>query len=312
MRNSVIAAVSAASLAALAVSSVAFERAQFPPALHWTDRRPIASLVIGTAAAGWPTNPRGWFLDREVNVTTEAGIAAFQQRLLAWADSSIAIMRQANAQGMITWDIEGEQFPHKTTYIGDPRIVNNLAPEMTDVADLYFQRFRDAGFRVGVTIRPQQLDVTTVDVNMATQREVSDPAALIIEKIRYARRRWGASLFYIDSNANGYIPMNPAVFAHVATAVPGILLIPEHSDFRYYGSTAPYGALRKGFTGTGALSRLLYPESFSVIDTADGLTERNYTAVYRAVAHGDILLFRGWFPAPETPLVRKLLVQKLM
>ena len=32
-----------------------------------------------------------------------------------------------NAQGMITWDIEGQQFRHATTYIGDPRLVETLA-----------------------------------------------------------------------------------------------------------------------------------------------------------------------------------------
>ena len=50
-----------------------------------------------------------------------------------------------NAQGMITWDIEGQEYPHATSYIGDPRKVSLLAPEMEPMADAYFAKFRRGG-----------------------------------------------------------------------------------------------------------------------------------------------------------------------
>ena len=57
-----------------------------------------------------------------------------------------------NAQAAITWDIEGEQFPQGTTFIGDPRLVDTLDPEMSGVIDAYFKKFTDAGIKVGMTI----------------------------------------------------------------------------------------------------------------------------------------------------------------
>src|SRR5271165_4305825 len=128
----------------------------FPMTLNWPDRRPIGALFLSTAAAGYPTNPRGWLMDPKINVFTPAGIANLRTQILAYADNSVAILRGMNAQGMITWDIEGQQFPHSTSYVGDPTQFLATAPEMAEIADAYFQRFTAAGLRVGVCLRPQQ------------------------------------------------------------------------------------------------------------------------------------------------------------
>ena len=98
-----------AAVATLAADVYSDFAAVFPATLNWTDKRPIGQLVLATSAAGYPTNPRGWLLDPNLDTTTTAGIAAFKDRIFAWADQSIAILKQLNAQGMITWDIEGEQ-----------------------------------------------------------------------------------------------------------------------------------------------------------------------------------------------------------
>ncbi len=124
----------------------------FPQELKWTDRRPIGAIFLATGPQEWTGNPRGWFGDERLNVTTPNGRTAFRQRVMDLADAAIGIMRDMNAQGAITWDIEGQQFRHATTYIGDPRMVDTLAPEMGEIADEYFARFRAAGLRTGICV----------------------------------------------------------------------------------------------------------------------------------------------------------------
>jgi hypothetical protein len=276
--------------------------AAFPSTLNWPDRRPIGALFLGTDNTGWPTNPRGWLFDPTVDVTTPPGIAALKTRILAYADTSIGILQGMNAQGMVTWDIEGDQFAHPITYIGDPTLTYTLAPEMTDIADAYFQKFRDAGLRVGVTIRPQQLVFPTT--GPPQQVSVADPTQLLINKVSYAINHWGATLFYVDSNvnANDPNPIDVNVFRTLTTMFPGVLFIPEHANLQYYAYTAPYKELRQGYTSTASDVRFVYPRSFTVIYTADGPIQQNFNQLVTAVQQGDLLLFRGWWPDPQNAL----------
>jgi hypothetical protein len=280
----------------------------FPQTLQWPDRRPIAEIFLTNPNGTYATNPRCWFGDSSVDTTTPAGIAAFQQRVLAFADSSVAICKAENAQAAITWDIEGQQFPQNTSYIGDPRLEPTLAPELDPVIDSYFKKFTDAGIKIGMTIRPQEL-ILSNDNQQAYQQEVADPGALMIQKIQYAKQRWGATVFYVDSNGAPDDPMDPAFFQEVVNAVPGILLIPEHSNMRYYSITAPYGQLNMGVTGTPANVQLAYPQAFSVTTISDADITGNMTALVSAVARGDALFFRGWFAANENPLVTQIYQQ---
>jgi hypothetical protein len=276
-----------------------------PFTLKWPDRRPIGSLIVATSAAGWPKNPRGWLLDPNLDITTSGGLAAFHARLLDWADQSVRILESMNAQGMVTWDVEGEQFPHPTTYIGDPRLVGALAPEMQNVIDEYFARFTRAGLRVGVTIRPQT--VTLLDGGRRVEQTSSDdPAQILIDKIAYARKRWGATLFYIDSNGDPNLPLSFEVIRRVADSYPDVLLMPEHKNAAYYSETAPYAELRGGISSTPEFVRGIYPGAFSVINTADGPIDQEYAELQKAVARGDILMFRAWFADPANEKVKNL------
>ena len=275
-----------------------------PFTLQWPDRRPIGSLIIATAAAGWTRNPRGWLLDSHLDVTTLGGVSLFHDRLLSWADRSVAILKKSNSQGMITWDIEGEQFPHPTTYIGDPRLAETLAPEMSGVLDEYFKRFTSAGLRVGVAIRPQTL--RTSPRTAPEQVSSADPAAVLIEKIAYARQRWGATLFYIDSNGDQILPLSFDVIKRVAEKFPDVLLLPEHKNIAYYSKTAPYSELRGGNVSTPALVYQVYPDAFSVVNTADGQIDQHYSELEKAVSHGDILMFRGWYDDPANVKIRMI------
>ena len=62
----------------------------FPSTLTWTDHRPIASLFLTSYNGTYPKNPRRWFGDGAVDITTPAGVVAFQQRLLKDADGAVA------------------------------------------------------------------------------------------------------------------------------------------------------------------------------------------------------------------------------
>jgi hypothetical protein len=277
----------------------------YPPVLRWPDRRPIGAIMLATANAHWPLNPRGWFLNSSLDVTHPAGKRAFRTELMKWADTSILNLRGMKAQGAITWDIEGEEFAHPATYVGDPRLLDSLDPEMEACVDEYFKRFRDAGLRVGVTIRPQQF-IRSTDGNNATQQPVADPARLLSDKISYAKKRWNATLFYVDSNGDPNFPMDFRILRAVAKENPDILLIPEHSGLFYYAFSAPYGELRRGVTSAPTLARQLYPEAFRVVNTSDGPLEQQRQRLTMAVQQGDVLMFRAWFADPANRVIQTL------
>jgi hypothetical protein len=284
------------SLTTLAEDTYKQFAADFPSTLEWNDRRPIGALFLSTAKAGWPNNPRGWLQDSKLRVDTPQGVDELRARVLAYADGSVAILKKMNAQGMITWDIEGQEYPHATSYIGDPRVFETLAPEMRGIADDYFRRFREAGFRVGVCIRPQEI-VIPPDGGSPHQVPVSDPAQLLLEKAMYAKNRWGATLFYVDSNVNAddLNPLDASVFKKLAAAMPDALFLPEHSRMLYHAYTAPIRELRQGHASTDPDIRLVYPKAFTVIYTADGPIDARHDDLVFGVKHGDVLLFRAWF-----------------
>jgi len=273
------------------------------PVLNWPDRRPIGSLFLASTAHVSAKNPRGWFNQPGLDVAGPGGQQRFCEALLAYADSSISVLRSAGAQGAVAWDLEGEQYPHKTTYIGDPRLISRLAPETDGCVDEFFRRFQRAGLRTGVTIRPQRI----VFGQDATPRQTTvwNYPALLLEKIDYARSRWGATLFYLDSNGGIRWPFEAFQLRRVAAARPEILLIPEYQHGLYYAFSAPYDEVRRGDSGTPAFIRYFYPGAFKTLNIADArLPDR---AVIRSARQkGDILIFPGWFCGPECELLKGL------
>jgi hypothetical protein len=289
----------------LAPDVLAAFREKHPVTLDWPDRRPIGSLFLSSAGLGSRTNPRGWWNDPAVDVTTRAGRAAFRERVLRYADQSVAILKRMNAQGMVTWDVEGQEYPHTTSYIGDPRKLGRLAPELDAVADEFFARFRRAGLRTGVCLRPQSL--TQHRTGGWYQKESADPAAVLSSKVAYARERWGCTLFYVDSNGEGpSLPYDAAVFRRVAREHPDVLLMPEHETAAYYAVTAPYNELRMGVPGTPDPVRRVFPRGFGVLQVGDGDLAKYHDVLVRQVRAGDILMSRTWWPAPENDAVRAI------
>ena len=80
--------------------------------------------------------------------------------------------------------------------------------------DAYFKVMREAGFRVGVCVRPQHFTLNTNGTASQVYLPDSQLPAELIRKIKYAHQRWGATLFYIDSDVetNGGIWM-PALLS---------------------------------------------------------------------------------------------------
>ena len=281
-----------------------------PPKLEWHDRRPIAFLALSASEPRFhsPSNPRGWFNDpRGLDIITNGGRARFRERLLKYAEGSIRISKAMNAQGMIVWDIEGQEFPHAISYLGDPR---SLPPEMEAVADEFFKKFVDAGLRIGVTIRPQELVPTPYSGadrgSSVLQVQTPDPAAILIEKIAFAKERWGCTLFYVDSNGDPNVPFDALLFKRVVEAHPDVLLIPEHKNTLYYAYTAPLQSFRQGIATTPSSARAVYPGAFSVIYVLDGPIDERREDLLSAVNSGDILMFFGWFDHPNNAKIRSI------
>jgi hypothetical protein len=132
-------------------------RTAYPPLVNWPDRRPIMNWFIADTGHQSATNPRGYLWNPALDVTN---VSNFQAQAMAQAESILSQIqaRPVKPQGIIIWDLEGEEFVQATTYVGDPRVLaEGYAPEMNATADGLFALFKNAGLKVGMTLRPQQL-----------------------------------------------------------------------------------------------------------------------------------------------------------
>ena len=286
---------------------------KYPFQVNWKDRRPIGAIFLAGPQINVATNPRRWTMNSgEIDVTNDQGKTAFRAALLKLADNAVQVLKDTGAQGMITWDPEGEEFPG-ACYYGDPRLVPTFAPEMEfknggakSAIDEYFEKFRVAGLKVGICIRPQ--DVAMIDGKPVHQAADDEQAVQILrEKIAYANERWGCTLFYVDSTATAGRPFYPEVFKAVAQAHPDVLLIPENESMRYFAYSAPLNSyVHHKISSTPVGARLVYPNAFSVLMAPDGDRPDDHGALVTAVRNGDILLFNGWYNNDGAEKVKKL------
>ncbi len=292
--------------------------AAYPPELDWPDHRGIGCCFLSSIESRSKTNPTGWLHDSTVDTTTPAGLADWRTRMLARADKAAAVGKEMNAQGVIVWDIEGQRNPHAISYIGDPRLMPVLSPEMDPIADQFFKRLTDAGLRCGVTLRPTHVVRTPGGKNDWEHVNAEDIVAEIAGKLAYAKKRWGCTLFYVDStvrwdlSAEGEFSLHtlPAeFFQSLHRQFPDVLLIPEESSTRHYAYTAPYHEIMPphNFTGTPATVRAAYPHAFSVIRVSDApLIEHDADALVDAVRGGDVLMYRTWLDDPDNVPVKQI------
>ena len=297
----------------------------FPRVLKWDDRRPIAMLMLASSAAQHRSamNPRGWLSDPKLDASTTNGQPLFRKRILDWADRSVTVSKAIGAQGIIVWDVEGEEF-QPLVYVGDPRKLPELAPEFDEIVDEFFKRFSRAGLKTGVCIRPSRIVRNRdPDPKLPWRHEHMrfDPVEEMADKIAYAKERWGCTLFYIDTNVTlAYAGEKESdgsdkvtswmiradAMRRLAERHPDVLIIPEFQYTGYYSHVSGYRELRGGQAATPARVLAAYPDAFSVINVSDGKMKERKADLIAAVKRGDILMYRGWFKSPEAEMVRYL------
>ena len=311
-------AASGTSLSTLATDAYKSWAQTWPMLLNWTDRRIIGTAYLASSPTGdpskpggYPNNPRRYFNDAQasdLDVATQDGLAKFQKKVLDQATATVGNLQRLNAQGVITWDIEGEQYPQETSYVCSPDQIATVAPEMESkvqdsnspyagmkLDDAYFKTIRDAGFRIGVCVRPQQFTIHADGTAEQDYLPDAQIAAQLIRKMKYAHDRWGVTLFYLDSTVeqNGAV-LDASLFQKAAAALPDSLLIPEETTPKSYAYTAAFKSfLFHGDTGTDATVYNYYPHAFSVNmvnDVDAGKLAAAVPALTEAVHRGDVLM----------------------
>jgi hypothetical protein len=305
--------------------------AVYPAQLNWPDRRIIGTVYLASSPSGplnqpggYPNNPRRYFNDSnssDFDVTTPAGLALFQAKVLQQAQNNVQNLQGLGAQGAITWDIEGEQYPQDTSYVCSPDQIGTIAPEMESIitnptspyvgmhlVDAYFQTMKSAGFRIGVCIRPQQFTLYSDGTAAQVFVPNSQVAALLISKMQYAHNRWGTTLFYVDSTVNslgGTLP--PSIFEQVQAALPDSLIIPEESTPRHFAYTAPFlSFIFHTDLGTAANTYNFYPHAFSanLVNDVSATTLAQYEPqLIQSVRNGDILMAHADYWQANNPTI---------
>jgi hypothetical protein len=296
------------------------------------------------------SNPRGYLRDPALDI---ANAGNFEARMLAAADNTINVLNgmSVRPQGIIVWDLEGQEFTQPFTYVGYPSKLPDLAPEMDRVADVFFSKIKAAGYRIGMTIRPQHFGTGTTlpptcvsDTNynlwdkfilltatyphrgyvcssnnvwqvsttpngpggQTSTQDYNAALSLLQQKISYAHSRWGATLFYIDSSVwEGGAPIDPSILRVLAAQFPDCLFIPENTTQGHFSSTAPYN-WNGGSWNRAADARLLYPDAFQVFNIANVDLSVDQGRLVQMIQAGDILLFPGWWVAPEVIAIQQL------
>ncbi len=294
-------------------------RHAWPQVLTWNDRRPIGELFLtnptSTPLPDASPNPRNYNFAKTLDVHSPAGKLAFRAELLAYADRAVRLLKSMNAQGAVIWDLEGQQFPQPDpSYAGDPTQLAKLTPEMDAVADQFFKRFTDAGLKCGLTIRPQRLDLGKTPPHQQDVASNGESTAMI-EKMSYARKRWGCTMFYVDSDGGPNDATAPSVFAAVLKALPDVLIIPENIWPQDYAYTAPLASFTAPYKPlhTPATAQAIWPRAFTVTYVGDvpGGDLKKDPALWKqfeeAARRGDTLSFRAWFDdQPLNSQVRQL------
>ncbi len=290
---------------------------------NWTDRRPIARVFLARSNWRTPKNPGG-HLGPNHDLTTEEGRAEFSRALDAFADQVIATLAAVDGQGIVVWDVEGQEW-QGMVYVGDPRVLPEYAPQINNLIDPFFKKILDAGYRTGLCLRPNHIFKIPPDhqkkynrnpwgyilyrepglplnqefewVAEMQKKATAKPEEELADRARYANERWGCTLYYVDTNHytanNNGTPRNRMMtaeqFARLAELAPDSLFMPEHETDEYYAVSAPYNQLN--MTGmTRPELRERFPGCFTVNSVhSDRFLAYKWDDIVRGLVGGDAL-----------------------
>lgn len=142
--------------------------------------------------------------------------------------------------------------------------------------------------------------------NRLGHREDVDPVDNISEKIAYAQKRWGCTIFYLDTpglywmrdGKPSYFQIPPHVLRKVMERHPDILLFPEFADTGIFALGSRYGELASRNRTRDAI-RAIYPGAFTSYAIKDHPIYTDWDEIVTGAMNGDILIFRGWMQGKD-------------
>lgn len=341
-----------ASRASLVPEVISAWNTAFPSVVNWSDRRPIGQLFVAAGATS-STNPGGYFSDPTCNCTNQA---TFHNRLQAYITQTLNTVNSFGfpIQGFILWDLEGEE-SGSLNYVGDPRSLPTVSPQMDAEADAMFAQLTALGYRVGMMLRANtfhygsSLPSTPCTYNtpfassdtsdnsafqppfflstgtpgsrvygcsqstltwalggyQSSWEQQSQAAADIISKATYAYNRWGATLFYVDSNGwYGDGQYAPQIWKQIQAAVPNALFIPEHANAVQFPYISAYNDAGFGgaYNSAEAGYQIPYPNAFFV-SFNNGTSMTHVAEIAAGMCHGDIYGLQAWWNSGEAPVL---------
>jgi hypothetical protein len=320
----------------------------FPFITPLKDRRPIGRLMVTNPNTNrsncTPQNPRCYNFNAPDPLGDPVG---FRNAALTFANNTLNVLNgMANRpQGVIIWDLEGQEFLQTFSYVGDPAHLPQLSPEMDAIADEFIGTFTNAGYKVGLTLRPQKIlfgaslpatchsdtDASLRDVFVLTtatpmyrgyicdapNQWVQEGKALpavqtdpnsyqdlfnsLSAKVQYALNRWGATLFYVDSNGwsvDGKI-MTPQIWRDLATKFPTVTFFPEHRQYSAYGAVSAYnGDQPLQVWETEPTPTTIWSGLPFTMTVNGGDFGANEPTVIDGLRKGDMLLAESWYQSP--------------